>query len=110
MTGTVARAQTVPTVDNQEWALLTLINNFRAQNGLGSLQISENIAPVICGFRATSELFIPSPQLTTIRARIAVACADFGRRAIMLTFSRSASTISRGFLGRPVRIPKYEAG
>jgi hypothetical protein len=27
----------------------------------------------------------------------------------MLNFSRSASTISRGFLGRPVRILKYEA-
>src|SRR2546423_11545550 len=38
-----------------------------------------------------------------------MACADFGRRAIILNFSRSASTISRGFLGRPVRMPKYGA-
>jgi len=38
-----------------------------------------------------------------------MACADFGRRAIMLNFSRSAATISRGFLGRPVRLPKYAA-
>jgi len=34
---------------------------------------------------------------------------EAGRRAIMLNFCRSASTISRGFLGRPVRIPKYAA-
>lgn len=67
------------------------------------------VAPVMCKFRATSELLIPSPQLSTIRARIAIACDDFGRRAIMLNFSRSASTISSGFLGRPVRMPKYEA-
>ena len=42
-----------------------------------------------------------------MRARIAIACADFGRRAIMFSFSRSSAAISRGFLGRPVRIPKY---
>ena len=52
---------------------------------------------------------MPSSQLSTIRARIAMACADFGRRAMRLNFSRSTSAISRGFLGRPVRITKYEA-
>ncbi len=65
------------------------------------------VAPVRCNFRATSELLIPCPQLSTIRARIAMACADFGRRAIMINFSRSSTAISRGFLGRPVRIPKH---
>ena len=58
---------------------------------------------------AYPRMFMPSPQLSTIRAFMAIACADLGRRAIMLNLSRSASTISRGFLGRPVRIPKYEA-
>ena len=60
-------------------------------------------------FRATSVLLTPWPQLSTIRARMAMACADFGRRAIILNFCRFAATISRGFLGRPVRIPKYPA-
>ncbi len=63
------------------------------------------VAPVMCSFRATSELLIPCPQLSTIRARIAMACDDFGLRAIMLNFSRSASTISSDFLGRPVACP-----
>jgi hypothetical protein len=63
----------------------------------------------MCNFRATSALHIPCPQFSTIRARKAMDCADFGRREIMLNFSRSASMISRGFFGRPVRIPEYEA-
>jgi hypothetical protein len=67
------------------------------------------VAPVTCIFRATSELFIPCSQPSTIRARIAMACADFGRRAIMFNFSRSSAAISSGCLGRPVRIPKYAA-
>ncbi|MCU1232338.1 MAG: Allergen V5/Tpx family protein [Candidatus Solibacter sp.] len=33
----------VPTLDSEEWAFLTLINNYRAQNGLGSLQVSVNL-------------------------------------------------------------------
>ena len=78
-------------------------------NSLNRSRHFPTVAPVICSFRATSALFMPSPQLSTIRARMAIACADLGRRAIMLNFSRSASTISRGFLGRPVRIPQYEA-
>ena len=30
----------VPTLDSEEWNFLTLINNYRAQNGLGPLQVS----------------------------------------------------------------------
>src|ERR1700694_5554831 len=33
-------AQTVPTLDSEEWAFLTLINNYRAQHGAGALQVS----------------------------------------------------------------------
>lgn len=29
-----------PTLDSEEWAFVTLINNFRAQNGVGPLQVS----------------------------------------------------------------------
>jgi hypothetical protein len=58
---------------------------------------------------AASELLIPSPQLSTIRARTAMACDDFGRRASMLNFAPSSVLISSGFLGRPVPIPKYAA-
>jgi uncharacterized protein YkwD/chitodextrinase len=29
-----------PSLDSEEWAFLTLINNYRAQNGLGTLQVS----------------------------------------------------------------------
>src|SRR5205814_177025 len=65
------------------------------------------IAPVICSLRSILEALIPSPQLSTIRVRNAMACADFGRRAIMPSLSCSSVVISRGFLGRPVRIPKY---
>ncbi len=65
------------------------------------------VAPVMCNLRATSELLIPAPQPSTMRARIAMACDDFGRRAIMFNFSRSSAAISSGFLGRPVRIPQY---
>src|SRR4051812_31438730 len=30
----------VPTLDNEQWNFLTLINNYRAQNGVGALQVS----------------------------------------------------------------------
>src|SRR5437764_920605 len=35
-----AAAQTTPTLDSEQSAFLTLINNYRAQNGLGPLQVS----------------------------------------------------------------------
>jgi uncharacterized protein YkwD len=38
--GQVSYAQTPPTLDSEEWAFLTLINNYRAQNGAGPLQVS----------------------------------------------------------------------
>src|ERR1700694_1637669 len=38
--GPVSYAQTIPTLDNEEWAFLTLINNYRAQHGAGPLQVS----------------------------------------------------------------------
>src|SRR5713226_8435402 len=37
--GPVSYAQT-PTLDSEEWAFLTLINNYRAQHGAGPLQVS----------------------------------------------------------------------
>jgi len=36
----IASAQTLPTLDSEEQAFLTLINQYRAQNGLGLLQVS----------------------------------------------------------------------
>src|SRR5579883_1453047 len=36
-------AQTTPTLDSEEWNFLTLINNYRAQNGVGALQVSVHL-------------------------------------------------------------------
>jgi hypothetical protein len=58
-----------------------------------------NVAPVMCSVCATSELLIPSPQLSTIRARSAVACADFGRRVIHDQFRPIRSNDFQRFLG-----------
>ncbi len=33
-----------PTLDSEDWAFLTLINNYRAQNGVGPLQVSVELA------------------------------------------------------------------
>ena len=52
---------------------------------------------------------MPCAQPSTMRARNAADCADLGRRAIIFNLFHSAATISRGCLGRPVRIPKYAA-
>ncbi|MDQ2947416.1 MAG: CAP domain-containing protein, partial [Acidobacteriota bacterium] len=35
-----AQSSTPPTLDSEEWAFLTLINNYRAHNGAGPLQVS----------------------------------------------------------------------
>ena len=39
-TGSNCGTSTTPPLDSEEWAFLTLINNFRAQNGVGPLQVS----------------------------------------------------------------------
>src|SRR5260370_28182568 len=40
LTATVGFSQSIPTLDSQQLAFLTLINNYRAQNGAGPLQVS----------------------------------------------------------------------
>jgi uncharacterized protein YkwD len=36
-------SSSIPTLDTEEWAFLTLINNYRAQNGAGALQVSVSL-------------------------------------------------------------------
>ena len=43
-----------------------------------------------------------------MRARIAMACADFGRRANIESFSLSSAVTSSGLVGRPIPMPQYE--
>jgi uncharacterized protein YkwD len=43
VTAKTAGAQSAPTLDSEEWAFLTSINNFRAQNGVGPLQVSVDL-------------------------------------------------------------------
>ena len=38
--GTTPPPSGTPTLDSEEWGFLTLINNYRTQNGLGALQVS----------------------------------------------------------------------
>jgi hypothetical protein len=68
---------------------------------------SRPVAPVICSLSATWELLNPCTQCRTIRARIAMACADLGRSAMVRSFSRSSLLISSGLRGRPMGIPQY---
>jgi hypothetical protein len=54
------------------------------------------VAPVIRSRFATSPLLSPSLQPSTIRARMAIACADFGRRASIDNFSFSSGVTLSG--------------
>jgi hypothetical protein len=45
-----------------------------------------------------------------MRARIAMACDVFGRRASIANFSFSSAVTLSGLVGRPVAIPKYAPG
>jgi uncharacterized protein YkwD len=42
-TGCTSSSTQAPTLDSEEWAFLTLINNYRTQNGLGTLQVSVDL-------------------------------------------------------------------
>jgi hypothetical protein len=55
-------------------------------------------------FCATLSFVRPAAQFSTIRARMASACEDFGRRANSSSFCRSSAVISNGFVGRPARM------
>src|SRR5579885_484621 len=68
------------------------------------------VAPVMCSRFATSPLLIPSAQPRTMRARMAIACADVGRRANMESFDFSSGVTLSGFVGRPMAIPEYAPG
>ena len=57
-----------------------------------------------CSFRATSELFIPCPQLSTIRARIAMACADFGRRGVAQAATGDLGNLTQHLYCRESRV------
>jgi len=67
----------------------------------------QTVAPVMCNFLAVAPLLNPSAHASTIRARMAIACADFGRRASMVNFSFSSGVTLSGLVGRPRAIPKY---
>jgi hypothetical protein len=67
----------------------------------------QTVAPVMWSFFATTPLLNPSSQPSTIRARIANAWADFGRRANIVSFSFSSWITSSGFVGRPMAISNY---
>ena len=62
------------------------------------------VGRVTFNFCATLSLLPPAAQLKTMRARIAGACDDFGRRANNSSFCRSSAVISSGLVGRPVRM------
>ncbi len=55
----------------------------------------------MCNFRATSELLIPCHNCSTIRARIAMACADFGRARNHAQFLAIRIGDFQRFLGTP---------
>ena len=42
--GAIPQAYAVDVPDSEEWAFLSLINNFRAQNGLSPLQVSVGLS------------------------------------------------------------------
>ncbi len=55
-----------PTLDSEEWGFLTLINNYRAQNGLSSLQVSvalENASLWMSGDMAANNYFSHTDSL-----------------------------------------------
>jgi glycosyltransferase involved in cell wall biosynthesis len=68
------------------------------------------VAPLMRSLLATMPLLAPSSQPSTMRARMAMACEDFGRRAIIVSFCRSSSVPFSGLVGRPMAIRKYASG
>jgi len=68
----------------------------------------QTVAPVMCGFLATAPLLNPSSQPSTICARMATACEDFGRRGNIASFSLSSELRLRGLVRRPMDVTKYE--
>jgi uncharacterized protein YkwD/chitodextrinase len=57
---------TQPTLDSEEWGFLTLINNYRAQNGVGPLQVSvdlENSSSWMSNDMATKNYFSHTDSL-----------------------------------------------
>lgn len=61
-----AQSTTTPTLDSEEWNFLTLINNYRAQNGAGPLQVSialENSSQWMSNDMATKNYFSHTDSL-----------------------------------------------
>jgi len=61
-----AAAASIPTLDSEEWNFLTLINNYRASNGLGPLQVDvdlENAAQWMSGDMAAKNYFSHTDSL-----------------------------------------------
>src|SRR5579863_1156288 len=69
----------------------------------------QTVAPVIRNFLATAPLLKPSSQPSTMRARIAKAWADFGRRASIASLSFSSGVTFNALVGRPMATPEYAA-
>src|SRR5436309_1234738 len=59
----------------------------------------QRVAPLTCNFFATAPLLHPSSQPSTMRARIASACPDLGRRASSVSFSFSSAVSFSAFVG-----------
>ena len=64
----------------------------------------QTVAPVTCTLLAAALLLNPSPHAKTMRARMAMACADLGRRASIASFSFSSGVKLSGLVGRPMII------
>jgi len=80
----------------------------------GKTAVVTGAAGVLGGFLAKGlALYGADVCLTDVglpgMAPVVAEIESFGRRAIMLNFSRSSLAIARGFLGRPVRIPEHAA-
>jgi len=66
MTAILGSAQSIPTLNAQQLAFLTLINNYRAQNGAGALQVSialENSSQWMSNDMATKNYFSHTDSL-----------------------------------------------
>ncbi len=66
LTATLGYAQSIPTLSSQQLAFLTLINNYRAQNGAGPLQVSialQNSSEWMSNDMATKNYFAHTDSL-----------------------------------------------
>ncbi|HZS07245.1 MAG TPA: CAP domain-containing protein [Blastocatellia bacterium] len=77
---TNASAQSQPTLDSEEQQFLTLINNYRAQNGLGPLQVSATLTNASKWFSQdmAAKNYFPSNHVDSLGRDPFVRMAAFG--------------------------------